>query len=61
MLRVLHEEKVETEYPTGVINWTKYEAFRRPTNLLLRSCSSEEGARFPISMVYNTVGSKLQY
>ena len=24
MLRVLSEEKVETEYPVGVINWTKY-------------------------------------
>ncbi len=35
MLRVLQEEKVETEYPTGVINWTKYEAFCRPANLLL--------------------------
>ena len=26
MLKVLQEMKVETEYPTGVINWTKYEA-----------------------------------
>lgn len=24
MLRVLHEEKVETEFPVGVVNWTKY-------------------------------------
>ena len=24
MLKVLQEEKVETEYSTGVINWTKY-------------------------------------
>ena len=23
MLRVLHEEKAETQYPVGVINWTK--------------------------------------
>ena len=24
MLRVLEEEKIETEFPVGVINWTKY-------------------------------------
>ncbi|KAI4195274.1 MAG: hypothetical protein LQ350_007293 [Teloschistes chrysophthalmus] len=24
MLRVLHEEKTETEFPVGVVNWTKY-------------------------------------
>ncbi|KAL9123408.1 MAG: hypothetical protein Q9187_000047 [Circinaria calcarea] len=23
LLRVLHDEKIETEYPIGVINWTK--------------------------------------
>lgn len=23
MLRVLHEEKIETHFPVGVINWTK--------------------------------------
>ena len=23
MLRVLHDNKIETEYPIGVINWTK--------------------------------------
>lgn len=23
MLRVLHEEKIETRFPVGVINWTK--------------------------------------
>lgn len=24
LLRVLHEEKIETEFPVGVVNWTKY-------------------------------------
>ncbi|KAL8660795.1 MAG: hypothetical protein Q9202_006217 [Teloschistes flavicans] len=24
MLRVLHEQKIETEFPVGVVNWTKY-------------------------------------
>ena len=24
MLRVLNEEAIETEYPVGVVNWTKY-------------------------------------
>lgn len=24
MLRVLQDEKIESEYPIGVINWTKY-------------------------------------
>ena len=23
MLRVLHEEKIETKFPVGVVNWTK--------------------------------------
>lgn len=26
MLRVLHDEGIETEYPVGVVNWTKYAA-----------------------------------
>ncbi|KAF6231267.1 hypothetical protein HO173_010599 [Letharia columbiana] len=42
MLRVLHEEKIETRFPVGVINWTNV------------ACS-EEGARFPISMVSSGV------
>ena len=25
MLKVLHDEQIETEFPIGVINWTKYE------------------------------------
>lgn len=24
MLRVLHEQKIETHFPVGVVNWTKY-------------------------------------
>lgn len=24
MLKVLYEEKIETEFPVGVVNWTKY-------------------------------------
>lgn len=24
MLKVLHEEQIETEFPVGVVNWTKY-------------------------------------
>jgi hypothetical protein len=27
MLRVLQDEKIESEYPIGVINWTKYANF----------------------------------
>lgn len=33
MLKVLQEDKIETEYPTGVINWTKYEDLRKPAIL----------------------------
>ena len=54
MLKVLEEEKVDTEYATGVINWTKYGYLYQPerkAELLLMQRFSEEGARFPISMV----------
>lgn len=63
MLKVLHEEKVETEFPVGVVNWTKYVSClpfpfwvrfgrRHRAEILL---VSEEGARFPISMVASGV------
>ena len=38
MLKVLQEENVETEYATGVVNWTKYEALRRPRRVKGHGC-----------------------
>ena len=29
MLKVLHEHKIETHYPVGVVNWTKYAIVKR--------------------------------
>ena len=34
MLKVLHENKVETEYPVGVINWTNEEGARFPISMV---------------------------
>lgn len=56
MLNLLRDHDVETEYPIGVVNWTKYVVPKRETQILqsqvpsrLTRCS-EEGARFPMSM-----------
>lgn len=40
MLRVLNENWVETEYPVGVVNWTKY----TPRGSLCRTYSAEQTA-----------------
>ncbi|KAL8694399.1 MAG: hypothetical protein Q9218_000965 [Villophora microphyllina] len=34
MLRVLHEEKTETEFPVGVVNWTNEEGARFPISMI---------------------------
>jgi hydantoinase/carbamoylase family amidase len=34
MLRVLQEQKIETEYPVGVINWTNEEGARFPISMI---------------------------
>lgn len=34
MLKVLNENWIETEYPVGVVNWTKYDTIPRSTNNL---------------------------
>lgn len=33
MLNLLRDHDVETEYPFGVVNWTKYAVLRRGTKL----------------------------
>ena len=58
MLKVLNENWIETEYPVGVVNWTKYVPLSHfPFLHRLTSSSSEEGARFPISMCSSGVWS----
>lgn len=56
MLKVLADNWVETEYPVGVVNWTKY-AFSPLEGLQAANIEpcSEEGARFPISMMSSGV------
>ena len=34
LLRVLHENNVETEYPVGVVNWTNEEGARFPISMV---------------------------
>jgi hydantoinase/carbamoylase family amidase len=55
MLRVLNDKWIETEGGVGVVNWTKY-AFLFVLYLenMLNICS-EEGARFPMSMMASGV------
>ena len=67
MLRILQENDVKTKFPVGVVNWTKYVLksskfgiyqinfcfLQKPVNCCanwLATCS-EEGARFPYSMM----------
>ncbi|KAL9005526.1 MAG: hypothetical protein Q9188_001687 [Gyalolechia gomerana] len=57
MLKVLHEEHIETDFPVGVVNWTNIPPGPGPDSLELAEVAlySEEGARFPISMVASGV------
>ena len=34
MMKVLHEKGIETEYPTGVVNWTNEEGARFPISMI---------------------------
>jgi hydantoinase/carbamoylase family amidase len=57
MLKVLADNWVETEYPVGVVNWTKYvlSILVPAGSFHTNTPSSEEGARFPMSMVSSGV------
>ncbi|KAI1366466.1 hypothetical protein F5Y08DRAFT_132981 [Xylaria arbuscula] len=50
MLKTLKDHQAETEFPIGVVNWTKCVTSRWQSDFELTSFYSEEGARFPISM-----------
>lgn len=36
MLKVMNENWIETEYPVGVVNWTKYDTLNSPANMVHR-------------------------
>ncbi|KAL8839771.1 MAG: hypothetical protein Q9170_001582 [Blastenia crenularia] len=42
MLKVLHEEKIETEFPVGVVNWTNEEGARFPISMVASGVWSGE-------------------
>lgn len=60
MLKVLEENKIETEFPVGVVNWTKYVVNIpvEPLQKLIHE-NSEEGARFPVSMMGSGVWAEM--
>lgn len=50
VLKVLNDEKMETEYPVGAINWTKYyahDAFQKPVKLTSFAARREHVSPFP--------------
>lgn len=54
-LRTLHDAGIQTNYPVAVVNWTKLVTLWASEFGSLNSFLSEEGARFPKSMVGSAV------
>ena len=56
IMRTLQQNNVQTEYPTALINWTKcVDSCRLMLPALTPFPSSEEGARFPKSVISSSV------
>lgn len=50
MLRVLHEQKIETHFPVGVVNWTNEEGARFPISMV---SSGVWAGKIPIEKAYS--------